>query len=189
MKNLTLLFAVLLAASVALTACSSSKKLANATKSEQIQTPLSKAKYKTDKTYYRAVQNGTSPDLSTAKRIALLQAKADLASQIASTLKVVSENYTNQRNVDDLSEFEASFDENVRSTTNQELTQVRIVEEEVYKKKKEASYTVWVCVEVSKEVMAEKIADRIGQDNRLKLQFDKDRFMEVFNAEMAKYEQ
>lgn len=183
-----MIVAVLCLLAAGATSCSSAKKITKATKSQEVSLPMDKAKYKSDKNFYRAVQSGVSPDIATAKKIALLNAKAEMANNITALMKGVAENYTNQRSLNDVQEFEARFDENIRTVTNLELNDVKIVGDELYKGKKGGPFTYWICIEVNKADLAEKAANRISKDAKMQIDFDKAEFMKVFNEEMSKFE-
>ena len=62
------------------TSCSSPKKLSSVTQAQEVSIPFSDGKYKSDKDFFRTKQVGKSPDLATAKKIALQNVKAEIAS-------------------------------------------------------------------------------------------------------------
>jgi hypothetical protein len=155
--------------------------------SDEVSVPLSGAAYQTDKDFFRASQSGKSPDLATAKKIALQNAKTELAGNIQSLMKAVTENYTNQRTVADKQEFESKFEENARAVVNQTLNDVKVIGEKVFKEK-DGKYTYYVAIEMSKEPVVNNVADRISKDAKLQLDFDKHQFQKVFDEEMEKFE-
>ena len=155
---------------LAVAGCGNSKKLPSAG-STKVTVPLSGKEYRTDKNYFRATQSGKSPDLATAKKIALQNARTELASGIESTLKAVIENYTNQRTVGDKQEFENKFEEQSRTVVNQILNDVRIIGDEVYKEAN-GSFTYYVAIEMSKDALTNSLNDRISKDAKLQLDFD-----------------
>jgi hypothetical protein len=169
----------------AVTSCKSAKSVQS--DSTEVTVPLSGAEYRTDKDYFRASQSGKSPDLATAKKIALQNAKAELAGNIQSLIKAVTENYTNQRTVADKQEFENKFEENARAVVSQKLNDVKIIGDKVFKEK-DGKYTYYVAIEMSKEPIVNSFADRISKDAKLQLDFDKHQFQKVFDEEMQKFE-
>ena len=155
--------------------------------STEVSVPLSGKEYRSDKNYFRASQSGISPDLATAKKIALANARAELASNINSTIKSVTENYTNQRTVGDQQEFANKFEENARVVVNQVLSDVQIIGEKVFKEGN-GKYTYYIAIEMNKESVLKGIIDHISKDDRLRLDFDKFQFKKVFDEEMGKFE-
>src|SRR3954470_24066497 len=91
--------------------------------------PFSDKDYQTNKNYFRAKQSGNSPDLSTSKKIALQNASSELAGAIQKLEKSVTDQYTNQRKMDDKIDFENKFEELLRTTVQQNLTDVKTIGE------------------------------------------------------------
>ena len=166
----------------AVAGCGNTKNLS---KKENV--PLTGKQYSTDKDYFRATQSGKSPDLATAKKIALQNARTELASGIESTLKAVIENYTNQRTVGDKQEFGSKFQEDARTVVNQVLNDVRIIGDEVYKEAN-GSFTYYIAIEMSKDALTKNLNDRISKDAKLQLDFDEYQFRKIFDEEMKKFE-
>ena len=172
---------------LAFNSCSHSKKLQKETKSTEVTLPLTGKEYQTDKDNFRARQSGKSPDLATSKKIALQNAKSELASNIQSTIKTVTDQYTNQRTVATAQDFENKFEELTREVVNQTLADVKIIGEKTFIEK-DKSYTYWVVVEMSKTSVLDGINNKISKDSKLLLDYDKKKFEDIFNTEMEKLE-
>jgi hypothetical protein len=182
----TVAVAAIIVAGVTFTGCKTSKPSVQSGSTE-ISVPLSGKEYRSNKDYFRASQNGKSPDLATAKKIALQNAKTELAGNIQTTIKAITDNYTNQRTVGDRQEFENKFEEMSRTVVNQTLNDVRIIEEKTFKEA-DGKFTHYVAIEMSREALANAVADRISKDAKMQLDFDKYQFMKTFNDEMQKFE-
>jgi hypothetical protein len=169
-----------------LTSCSSPKSLSSVTKSEEVSIPFSDNKYKSDKDYFRTKQVGKSPDLATSKKIALQNVKAELAGNIKSVVKKVTEQYTNQRTVGNKQEFENKFEELSREVVDQSLTNIRQVDEKVFKEM-DGSFTYWVVLEIPKQSVLDEVNSKISKNEKLQLDYDKQKFETVFNSEMEKF--
>ena len=174
-----------LIATVVFTACSSSKKLEKVTKAQEITIPLSDSKYKTDKDFFRAKQVGKSPDVATAKKIALLNAKAELAGNIKSLIKRVTDEYTNQRTVGNKQEFENKFEELTREVVDQTITDVKLIDEKILKEQ-DNSFSYWAAIEVPKQSVLDAVTTKITKNEKLQLDYDKKKFEDIFNTEMEK---
>ena len=170
---------------VALASCKHTKKIQKVTGAQEITVPFSESKYKSDKNYFRAKQSGKSPDLATAKKIALQNAKAELAGNIQSLVKRVTDQYTNQRTVGDKQDFENKFEELSREVVEQTLNDVKIMDEKIFIEK-DKSYTYWAAVEDSKQSILDGVNNKISKNASLKLDYDKKKFEDVFNSEMEK---
>lgn len=165
--------------------CKGPKNIETATGAVEVSLPFSEGKYKTDKENFRSRQTGTSPDLATSKKIALQNAKAELASNIKQVFKIAASQYTNQRSVANAQEYENKFEEQIISSLNEVLTQVVIVDEKTYKEK-DGSYTSWVVIEKAKSTILDGASKKISAESKLQLDYDKKKFEEIFNNEMEK---
>jgi hypothetical protein len=186
MKDLLNISVMMIALGLIVTGCSSVKPVTKG--ATEVTVPFSEKEYRSDKDFFRASQTGLSPDLATAKKIALANAKSELAGIIESTMKVVTENYTNQRSVADKQEFENKFEEYARVVVVQQLNDVRVTGEKTFAEK-DGKFRYYVVLEMAKDAVQNAIAERIAQDDRLKLDFDKFQFKKIFDEEMKKYEE
>jgi hypothetical protein len=184
MKNLLRITSICV--SILLASCSGTKKLASVTKAQEITIPFSESKYKSDNDFFRTKQMGKSPDLSTAKKIALQNVKAELAGNIKTVVKRVTEQYTNQRTVGTKQEFENKFEELSREVVNQSLTNIKQVDEKVFKEQ-DGSFTYWIVLEVSKQSVLDEASSKISKNEKLQLDYDKQKFESIFNSEMEKF--
>lgn len=170
---------------LALSSCKAPQNLEKATGAVEVTVPFSDGKYKSDKEFFRAKQMGKSPDLATSKKIAFQNAKSELAGNITAIVKRVTEQYTNQRTVGDKQEFENKFEELAREVVDQTLSDVRIMDEKIFKEV-DGRFTYWVAIEASKQPILDGVASKITKNEKLQLDYDKKKFEDVFNSEMAK---
>ncbi len=155
---------------------------------KEISTPFSTKEYRSDANFFRAVGIGTSPDMTAAKKIAILNARTEIAGIVSSTIKSVTEQYMNQYTINDKQEFQSKFEENARNVVNQQLQGVVTKDEKLFKSK-EGKYTYYIAVEMPKDQVIDGIANGISKDAKMALEFDKFMFQKTFDAEMAKLEQ
>ena len=167
--------------------CKSAKDMSSAQGSTKVTIPLSGKEYKSDKDYFRTSQNGKSTDLATAKKIALQNARTELASNIRSTLKAVIDNYTVQRTIGQQEEFTNKFEEESRTVVNELLNDVKIIGEEVYKEV-DGKFTYWIAIEMSKNSLLQSVNNRISKNAKMQLDFDQSKFRLLFDEEMKKIE-
>lgn len=157
-------------------------------KNKKVDLPLQGRKYETNKKFFRATASGVSTDLATAKKIAIHNAKTDLVKSIETTMKVVTSQYIDQKNLGSEGEDYAShFEEMSREVANQTIGKVDILEEKVTFNKRDGRYTYWVAVETSSDGVAEKIGARAAADKKASLAYDKEQYMKIFDTEMEKY--
>lgn len=153
----------------------------------EVSVPLSSKKHHSDSKYFRATGMGESPDLVVAKKIALMNARTEIASTVQATIKTVSQQYLNQVTVANKQEYMSKFEETSRQVVNQVLEGVTIQEEKIFQAKK-GPYQYYVNLEMSKDAVVKGVADAISKDQKLYLEFEKEKFQKVFDEEMAKFE-
>jgi hypothetical protein len=151
----------------------------------EITVPFSGKEYRSDENTFRAKQTGKSPDLATAKKIAFQNARAEMAANINATVKRVTDQYTNQRTIGNKQEFENKFEELAREVVNMEMSNVKEIGEKIFKEP-DGSYSYWIAIEADKKTVFDKIDSKISSDAKLKLDYDKMKFQQVFDAEMKK---
>jgi hypothetical protein len=174
-------------AAITLAGCKSKKTtpVQKDTGAVEISVPFSSKEYRSDNDYFRAKQTGKSPDMATAKKIAFQNAKAEMAGNINSIIKRVTDQYTNQRTVGNTQEFENKFEELSREVVNMEMSNVKEIGEKIFKEP-DGSYSSWIAIEASKKDVFDKLDSRISSDAKLKLDYDKQKFQQIFDAEMKK---
>ena len=155
--------------------------------SERLTLPFSSSEYRSDANHFRAVNMGTSVDLAMARRIALQNARTELAAGIASTVRAVTAQYADQRQVGNRQEFQTRLEEESRTVVNQLLNDVRIIGDEAFREP-DGRMTVWVAIEMAKDALMQAMNNSISRDERLRLDFDQHRFRQVFDEEMKKFE-
>lgn len=171
---------------LALTGCKSKKKtIQKETGAVEITVPFSGKEYRSDESNYRAKQMGKSPDLATAKKIAFQNAKSEMASNIQAMIKRVTDQYTNQRSVGNAQEYENKFEELAREVVNLQLSNVKEIGEKIFKES-DGSYTYWIAIEANKKEVFDKMDQKISNDAKLKLDYDKQKFQQIFDSEMKK---
>jgi hypothetical protein len=173
----------------AIVGCRSKKELAHSSLAgaREVVTPFQDDAYRTSAEYYRAAQSGTSPDLATARKIATLNAKSALASDISSTIRSVIEVYTDQRQVGNAIEFNDRFQEITRQVVDQELTATKIQDEKVFQRP-DGVYECWVVVEMPTAEINNKLNNRISNDEKLRQDYNREQFLKIFDEEMRKSE-
>jgi hypothetical protein len=154
---------------------------------KEVSIPFQDKANRTSATYYRAAQSGTSPDLATARKIATLNAKSALASDISSTIRSVIEVYTDQRQVGNAIEFNDRFQEITRQVVDQELTATKIQDEKVFQRP-DGVYECWVVVEMPTAEINNKLNNRISNDEKLRQDYNREQFLKIFDEEMRKSE-
>lgn len=177
-----------LVAALMFASCSGTKKVVKEKEEGTVEVilPLSGKEYQSDKDNYRAKSSGKSPDIATSRKIALNNAKAEIAGLISSKIKSVTQNYTNQRSVTDSQDFENKFENLATEAVNQQLVDVQIIGEKLLKSG--STYECWIAISVSKKAILDGINNTVSKNQKLQIDYDKKKFEEIYNKEMEKME-
>ncbi|HOK38888.1 MAG TPA: hypothetical protein P5312_10040 [Bacteroidales bacterium] len=143
---------------------------------------------RSDKNFFRADAQATSQDMSLSREKALTAAKQRLAGLIETKIKSVTDRYVNETEVGKNSEFEQKFENLTREVINQTLVDIAIVCEKNFQEQN-GKYTTYIAIEVSKDAMLNGINNKITKDQKLRVDYDKMKFEQIFNQEMEKLEQ
>ncbi len=169
-----------------LAGCKSKKQtIEKKTGAVEIIVPFSTKEFKSDEDFFRSKQSGKSPDQATAKKIAYQNARAEMAANINATVKRVTDQYTNQRTIGNAQEFENKFEELSREVVNLEMSNVKEIGAKLFAEEN-GGYTYWIALEANKKDVFNKIDAKISSDAKLKLDYDKQKFQSIFDAEMKK---
>lgn len=187
-RTLVLLFFIA-SAFLVLEGCKSKKKAKSEPPQgeQQIKLYCSGADYFTTKDYFRANSLGESSDQVAAKKKALSNAKAELASMISTTVKGVIDNYLNSREYNNKEELEERFESLTREVINQELSGVKVICEE-HTKTASQTYKTYLAIELSADKLVTAIRERMANEERLKIDYDYEKFKRTFEEEMEKME-
>ncbi|TAJ14122.1 hypothetical protein DMA11_06265 [Marinilabiliaceae bacterium JC017] len=140
---------------------------------------------RSDKKFFRASSMATSSDLSLAKEKALLLAKQRLVTLINSNTKSVTDRYVNEREFGQASEFEQKFENLTREVADETISNV-VVTCEKASVLDSGKYRAFIAVEVDKDDVLNGINNRLSNDAKLQVDYDKKKFEDIFNQEMGK---
>jgi len=141
----TIFLAIL--AFISLTACHSNKFLGS-----KVKEPFTGEKYESNNRYFRGVGKGESKDQNISESKADLQAKKELAQQMSTTIKGVTDQYAGETEVGKASEITEKFESLIREVTNTKLADLRKIDQEQYRNA-EGNYTTYVAYEIHKKHM------------------------------------
>ena len=187
-QTLTVLMTAVLL-SGAFTACKSKKKIAaekQPSGETEINVLCSGPEYFTDNKVFRANALGESMDQATAKKKALANARAQMASDINTQLKGVIDNYLNSREVNNVEEVVERFEGLTREVVDQKLTGVRTICEKQVTVNATGNFKTYIAIELSAQDLLAAYNERLSKDDRLKVDYDYEKFKETFDKEMEK---
>lgn len=175
---------VIIAASL-IAGCKSSKKDKIPDGEKEVSVPCSGTGFYTDNKVFRANSIGESMDLVTAKKKAMTNARNDLAQSIQTTVKTVTDNYTNSTSMDKKEQLEQKFESLNREVVEQTLQGIRTICEKPVQTK-EGNYKYYIAIELSADDLVKQYNSRLSADDKLKVDYDYEKFKDTFNKEMDK---
>lgn len=187
MKKLTNLSFIMLAiAATFFVGCKSKEKSTTPPKGEvEVVVPCSGPDYFTTNKFFRANSIGESQDQVTSKKKALANARLELASSIETTVKAVTDNYVNSREMNNKEEVEERFEQLGREVVNQKLSGVKTICEKLMKTEN-GSYKTYIAIELSADELVASYNERLSKDEKLKIDYDYEKFKKTFDEEMEK---
>ena len=183
------LYAMIIVNMVLLEGCKSSKKPPTTGAAPAGETdvviPCSGAEYFTDKKAFRANSLGESVDQVISKKKALTNARADLASSIQTTVKAVTDSYVNSREFNNKEEAEERFESLNREVINQRLSGVKVICEKLTRTT-EGRYKTYLAIELTATDLIATYNERLSKEDRLKIDYDYEKFKKTFEEEMER---
>jgi len=183
---------LVIAAAMVLVGCGS-KKVAPTQGEVEVNVPCKE--FKTDKTTLRACGNAISPNMQNATDKAVAAARRELATSMDATLKRVMDQYQSSYDVDNQADFRSKMQDITRTVVDQQLRGSVIVCDKVTRTtEKDGSvvYHAYVAVELAASEVLESIKQetdkRISDDEKLRTDFEYEKFRQTFESEMSKME-
>lgn len=183
MKKLNYVSLLVLIAVALMAGCKGKEKAPAGEK--EVVVPCSGPEYFTTAKFFRANSIGESQDQVTSKKKALTNARNELAQAINTTVKTVTDNYVNSREMNNREEVEERFESLNREIVDQTLSGI-VTKCEKLMKTDQGTYKTYVAIELSAEELVSKYNERLSKDERLKIDYDYEKFKETFDKEMEK---
>ncbi|MBT1685290.1 hypothetical protein [Dawidia soli] len=130
-----------------LTACASSPF------GSKVKEPFQSNAYQSNNRFWRASGKGVSSQDNIAKGKADIDAKAELAGQINTTMKQVADQYLGQTENANAADVADKFQSLVRQVMNTNMADLRKMDEKKYYNDKTKEYTVFIAYEIKKNAM------------------------------------
>lgn len=184
MKKLTYSLLVL-AVAVFAVGCKGKKEAAQPKGEVEVVVPCSGPDYFTTNKVFRANSIGESSDQVASKKKALSNARAELAASISTTVKAVTDNYLNSREMNNREEVEERYEQLNREVVEQQLTGVRTICEKLMRTE-QGTYKTYMALELSAADLVSAYNEKLSKDERLKIDYDYEKFKETFDKEMDK---
>jgi hypothetical protein len=152
----------------------------------KVKEPFSGNKYESSGRYFRAKGKGESTDDNIAKSKADLQAKKELAQQVETNMKVVTDQYLHENATGSGSEINDKFQSLIREVTNTTIADLRKIGEEKFVDA-DGKYTVFIAYEIHKRDMFRFLKKQARIDARLN-EAERKSIEEILDEELKKVE-
>ena len=153
---------------------------------QEVFVPCSGPEFMTNNEYIRASAMGLSTDMNMAKKKALASARTDIASAIETRVRSVIDEYGSSYQNGENEEAKSRYQQMSRSSINQSLRGLRTICEKTMKTP-DGKYKVYVTLELAGEQLLEDMAQNIKADDKLRVDFEYEKFKKIFEEEMANY--
>lgn len=151
----------------------------------EVVVPCSGPDFFTTNKFFRSNSIGESQDQVTSKKKALTNARAEIAASIQTTVKAVTDNYVNSREMNNKEQVEERFEQLNREIVDQKLSGIKTICEKLMKTD-QGTYKTYIAIELSADDLVATYNERLSQDDRLKIDYDYEKFKETFEKEMEK---
>ncbi|MBK6752164.1 MAG: hypothetical protein IPG69_00940 [Flavobacteriales bacterium] len=119
----------------------------------KVKQPFSGSTYESNNRFFRGTGQGVSAKQNIARGKADLDAKNQLAGQVGTNMRAVTDQYLGQTENAGAADVADKFQSLVREVMNTELADLRKVGEETYHNAETGDYTVYVAYEIKKNAM------------------------------------
>ena len=121
-----------------------------------------------------------------ARTMAANAARTQLAAQVSATVKSVIDNYTSEYISGENSEFNQRVQDISRTVVNQLLVGTPVICEGTMPGSTPGNIICFACVELTGKSVLDGIASKIGNDAKLRTDFEYEKFKKVLEEEMSK---
>ncbi|WP_276368374.1 hypothetical protein [Chryseolinea sp. H1M3-3] len=120
---------------------------------KKVKEPFRGNAYESNNRFFRGTGKGVSAQDNIARGKADIEAKAQLAGQVNTTMKQVADQYLGQAENEKGADVADKFQSLVRQVMNTNLADLRKIGEEKYYNEKSNEYTVFIAYEIKKNAM------------------------------------
>lgn len=134
---------------------------------KKVNEPFTGAAYESNNRFWRASGKGQSSQDNIARGKADLDAKAQLAGQVNTTMKQVADQYLGQTENDQAAEVADKFQSLVRQVMNTDMADLRKIGEKKFLDAKKNEYTVFIAYEIKKNAMLRFMKKQAKTDQKI----------------------
>jgi len=134
---------------------------------KKVREPFTGSAYESNNRFWRASGKGQSSQDNIARGKADIDAKAQLAGQVNTTMKQVADQYLGQTENENAADVADKFQSLVRQVMNTDMADLRKMDEKKYYDKKKNEYTVFIAYEIKKNAMLRFMKKQAKVDQKI----------------------
>lgn len=151
----------------ALAICALSACKSNNPAGEKVKMPFTGSKYESNNRFFRGTGSGVSAKQNIARGKADIDAKNQLAAQVKTNIRAVTDQYLGQTENAQAAEVADKFQSLVREVMNTEMADLRKIGEETRFNKATNEYTQYVAYEIKKNAMFRFMKKQAKTDEKI----------------------
>ncbi|MBD81171.1 MAG: hypothetical protein CL840_19795 [Crocinitomicaceae bacterium] len=153
---------------------------------KKVKEPFQGSSYESNNRFFRGTGKGASNSENIARGKADIQAKSQLAGQVNTTMKQVSDQYMSQNENARAADLSEKFESLIRQVMNTNISDLRKIGEEKYYNG--AEYTVFIAYEIKKNAMFRFLKKQAKADARFN-KAEQKAIEEMIDEELKKLEE
>ncbi len=154
---------------------------------DKVKQPFSGNKYESNAAWFRGTGMGVSQAQNIARSKADLDAKNQLAAQVKTNIRAVTDQYLGQTENGQAADIADKFQTLVREVMNTEMADMRKIDEEVRYNETSKDYTVHVAYEIRKNAMFRFMKKQAKADDKVD-EITQKKIDEILDEEIRKAE-
>ncbi len=170
---------------IGMSGCKSSKPAPMPKGETEVTIPCNGPEFYSKKGIIRASAIGESSDQMMAKKKAQANSREQLAATLNVTIKSVVDNYYSSKTIDNVEQAKTRFEGLTRQVVDQQLSGVTTICEK-FVTTKTGTWKCYLAQELNGEEILKSIQNKISGDEKLRLDFEYEKFKNEFNKEMDK---
>jgi hypothetical protein len=155
---------------------------------KKVKEPFQGSAYESNNRFWRGTGKGASSQDNIARNKADLDAKAQLAGQVNTTMKQVADQYLGETGNERAADVADKFQSLVRQVMNTEISDLRKIGEKKYFNEKSKEYTVFMAYEIKKNAMLRFMKKQAKVDQTIN-ERQRDLIEKIIDEELSKLEE
>ena len=160
---------------------------ASGTLGKKVKEPFSGSAYESNNRFFRGSGKGSSSQDNIARGKADIDAKAQLAGQVNTTMKQVADQYLGQTENAEAADVADKFQSLVRQVMNTDISDLRKIGEEKFYNENTREYTVFLAYEIKKNAMLRFMKKQAKTDKTVNNR-QRELIEKIIDEELAKVE-